>query len=1480
MPCLRSGIAGKGPTFGAATAGRCTNRPAGAGVVKGATATARPRRIGAAPRDQYWSPLTLGVGSADAPHTSDDTMRRPAPRTFANFRILTVFATLAAFATGCAQQVGDIDRTQTNVTEKADLDGVWYYMETVVDVPPTAEATFEGETSRMEKVVWRIEENYLFAYRSYPLVPGAEDVLHGTDYGADDYHEEPVAAFPIISHFDIRRQYNSSTGEETNVIEENGSDREWYEREYMRVDWSRNEITNFDFISDWIATPLDGSFTVDSEREDERGIYWERDEDDELVYFDVPRNLLVSPDLLGCFLSWPWYGVLYEDCTAARIEVVSAFARTEPRRDYEPLAYDDQNMSRFGYFRSERYVFDQQRGVLESGRSKMINRHDIWQEDYVRDDDGTYARDDQGRRIPIPIDEREVRTVTYYLNTGFDDDELMLDAAFDTLEQWNEIGRDTVAIAQGVEPGAVDDVFVLCQNPVADDDHAACGEPGFSPRPGDLRYSTFHLVESETQDGLLGYGPSAVDPETGETVSGRAYVYGAAVNTYASYALDVIRFTNGDLDPAELQHADHVREQVLARANEATDLSRVDPSLRDIPLGEDRIRDREALTRREIGRENLRSFDRQGMLNRFESAREAGLSRLIAREEFEPTLAAALGVSSGEIDPGDRDRLDPGRWLSPTHAQQAMRRRRAMGARAVCFADLLLDPNIEGLALHYAGRDDYDQIWRELRRDLFLATSLHEIGHTVGLRHNFQGSYDSLNYFDEYWNLRRENLSTPGTMFDLYELTALTDTQVQGRMREYQYSSIMDYGLTFNSDIQGLGRYDRAAMIFGYSGGSESVDSATLDGGCEGPGRVADGDRCLALRDGYVEVFSTPLDSLGRAGEILSSQDELGMYYEDPIAPTVPYNERWHYTTFMQSFPTLAEAFGREWMRLDDYLAERASGDPGRHVRVPYLFCSDEWEGALLSCHVFDGGADPFEVTRNVIDEYRSYYYFQYFKRDRLGWAPWNLLFRHFYGTFLPLSDYYQSWYLSPDGYDEVMDDYYWMAVNMGFNLIAESFATPEYGTFCTTPSGSLFNLTDDAGGRPDETSAFYLTAYCDADQPFSEIPQGDGRRHFSAYDPDYGYIFGDLPQEAGHYWSTLAAAWALFDPEAFVLASDGDAGTFAITYYDLFDEEIDELVGALITEDYGRYSPVMQVTGTEGDNRVGTLHYRPIARVWDSERRRYVDPETGVVIDEALGPQRLAALCEPCTRGSDCSGYTGEPGGTFCQPLLEDDTEFFCVQDCTDSPSVCEDDEACDERGNCVPESASCAGRTPECSGRQPNGRCDGGQACVDGDCVEPWPLVETDATFSLMDDLLFYGMYYSTSSWSTRYNDRLNVYKIGTGETIDPGEGFELVTFTDPILGDTYGAVREACETSTSARCEFGQTRDTAAVQMVVRGQELADRYDALLRAYWEDDGSDFERELALYRVWARSRWELEGHIEKLNDIRAIFNIFGRVY
>ena len=169
----------------------------------------------------------------------------------------------AAMAAGCAQDVGDIDRTDPNKIKKTDLTGTWFMTKTITGVPGSFHAydLYEGQMFETDRVIFEIDENYLKVRRSYPLVPGRDDVSRGLE-GPSSYEElygngtfangDLLGVYPIVSHFDVQRQYDAATGEQSNVIVENTSDRNWYEREYMRVDWSKNANVSWEELF-WVG---------------------------------------------------------------------------------------------------------------------------------------------------------------------------------------------------------------------------------------------------------------------------------------------------------------------------------------------------------------------------------------------------------------------------------------------------------------------------------------------------------------------------------------------------------------------------------------------------------------------------------------------------------------------------------------------------------------------------------------------------------------------------------------------------------------------------------------------------------------------------------------------------------------------------------------------------------------------------------------------------------------------------------------------------------------------------------------------------------------------------------------------------------------------------------------------------------------------------------------------------------------------------
>ena len=114
-----------------------------------------------------------------------------------------------------------------------------------------------GSWSGVDRVKWEISEKTLFArHTTRTRAPTTRGPATAT-------RMDSVAAYSIESHFDIRRAYNPQTGEELNVIEENTTDRPWNERQYMRVDWSVNEVDN-PMWEDMFVGKVFGKITVNS----------------------------------------------------------------------------------------------------------------------------------------------------------------------------------------------------------------------------------------------------------------------------------------------------------------------------------------------------------------------------------------------------------------------------------------------------------------------------------------------------------------------------------------------------------------------------------------------------------------------------------------------------------------------------------------------------------------------------------------------------------------------------------------------------------------------------------------------------------------------------------------------------------------------------------------------------------------------------------------------------------------------------------------------------------------------------------------------------------------------------------------------------------------------------------------------------------------------------------------------------------------
>ena len=1089
----------------------------------------------------------------------------------------SVVGLLCVIGCGTTHLESDIEEVAPHSAElalsKSDfLESDWYLRQTFVDVPYGAARGFDGLVSDVEKVRWEVTEKHLVAYRTYEVVPGSDP-----DASDPGWHGQPVAMYPILEHV-------GDTGAQ------------WFERQAMRVDW----VDQLDGVL-WYGLPiLEGTtWTVRAAADADAPV---------VAYFDgaatripnidagsYPKGALYYADFTNrvaiTALESSWH-----DCRRAQdpsdftrtldpyayeIGVRTSLLRVPATSDYEPVAYDALDYNKFGYFRRGRQTLDKYFGARLSGRLHVATRHNVWRDTWQSDASGGLRRDAEGRLVPKPFAERSPRPVVFHLSEDFPDH--LLEPSFEAAASWDGALRRAVATAQQVDLASIPPMLIVCHNPVSAEDPALCGARATRVRKGDLRYDQIVLIDQPQLCSPLGLGPSQSDPETGEILSAQAIVYEEPVSQLAQFALDLIRFVNGDLDIAGLQAADDVREAVLARLDPR--LPGRGSQLKAIPLP-DAIGPTVALSG--DAAERARSLaDRPAVV-------AGGRERRSLREALAGSgVLDALSSSSGmkltdlaaEIESARAPLLDPERGC----------------ALPTAFQDAVL-----GLALSYLGRTDYDQILIELSQAIYADVVTHELGHTLGLRHNFGASADYVNYTDEYWRLKSEGVlgvddagflaELPLThplryLDDVFFLSQQTGAQAASGMRAHARSSVMDYDARTLGGVPGIGKYDEAAIVYGYTTGRDQTVTPEAEDGAE----------FNAQQRGYVEVFDAPGDAAG-----------LLRHFESATSPELDkLVESVHYHTFVSYLAssgtdplageppnppadgTLAAELVRERLRSRRLVRLQDVQAPS-DVEVPYLFLDDVFNWTKQSANVFDAGADPLELALDMIGRYRDYYPFHVFGRDRADFDPEVLAIGIANRYLLPLYDNFNRFYLSLSrpAFDPILGVSRELGALASINALAEiAGSTPSYGAYVA--DGDLHRLVS---FEPDASADVF-------------VPPGIGRRWSSVQDNtpnDLTYVpFSYV--EAGH---DRVAAYALqillgLVPTFFVSEGEGYQATFAGPFA-IFEPQLTTLFNALFLQDSSVLGPRV---GSDGAG--GITLTRPPLFAFDLGGGFYLDPET-----------------------------------------------------------------------------------------------------------------------------------------------------------------------------------------------------------------------------------------------------------------------------
>ncbi len=312
---------------------------------------------------------------------------------------------------GCAEERPPVDRVQTFALEKSFFVGQdlldpednpeFWAQATLVDVGYGASqsglftSTYAQPLSRIR---WQITEDLLIARLAYERI----DTSDGKGVGDKTMEGIIVAAFPIEKHFDIVWAYNPTTGEKLNILEENASDREWYEREYFRVDFSRNLSTdNYDFdtlsllgVYGSIAyEPL--AYYVDDPNAPDAPYF-----DQESGYFDITVKAFARPGVVdlshlgwgidsfpACFLDADFFNgtAPVGMCSPVELTIRHSF-RQVVDTDYEPVHWDGYRFQAYGGFYVERYGYARNYGMADEDWRRFLTRYNIWERSHYYED--------------------------------------------------------------------------------------------------------------------------------------------------------------------------------------------------------------------------------------------------------------------------------------------------------------------------------------------------------------------------------------------------------------------------------------------------------------------------------------------------------------------------------------------------------------------------------------------------------------------------------------------------------------------------------------------------------------------------------------------------------------------------------------------------------------------------------------------------------------------------------------------------------------------------------------------------------------------------------------------------------------------------------------------------------------------------------------------------------------------------------------
>jgi hypothetical protein len=947
--------------------------------------------------------------------------------------------------------------------------------------------------------------------------------------------------------------------------------------------------------------------------------------------------------------------------------------------------------------------------------------------------------DEFTNKCDLPLYERSTKTIPFYIGPKAPPD--LFPSTAHALNSWNlavkraaQLGKQVEATRVGQPlPGhppfltgeddlandqqgakSVADVFVLCHNPVLATDDPACGTPGLAVRVGDMRYNLVDIIPNPQNPSPWGLEADFDDPLTGEKVQASINEWGATLDYATQATEDLLRWINGEISNQDIASGQYLQQWVSADkigtathkpavlsaqeiqsriASVDTSNARLNGITPGMPLAK-------AMT---AAAQNLAAALGPSLDGAFDGTRQALVgttweSQLVTADDvqlagFNPSTPVAAGGEAG-TGPGAMSSLLQGqnprlrRWSKALIDKAFVNKGMCMYGDApepdslVGFAREAAqlfplpksnDPNYP--ALLYTRQQALHQ-W--LREQFHMSVIAHEMGHSMGLRHNFAGSYDALNYHTEYWQVRTRNgqehyCGYPGALDPLTPHTngtdcvgprwvdPVTDQETNDLIWKWGSSTVMDYPGDQTQDTNDIGPYDKAAMRFGYADvvdveqNLKFVNSSTGTGGTG-----SDFVSGLQLLDGWGGIYGFPYGTTALTASGGPGGNHYSMYADKYglLGPNCGTVKRPGYNgdpnsalAYVCSGPSLDHQARRDMKSVPKPNTTETANfavDSQTRVRHPYMFAGDEFaDVGNVPVFRFDAGADAYEQLEYLITTYENRYIFNNFRRNRLMFTSWDAVFRVEDRYWDKIQAMTKSLALgveeltTPGGLDPKTQAGLLLPLTLGASdglaMFARAMTRPEPGTYDTAPGGP--------GGPPNTWGAVGTDLGITSKLQFDvSLGNGQGRYVHNDFDYSQGYWWSSYQTQSGSFYEKKRAPVYLTEAyNDFISNSKDDYidGRYKnLSYVSLYPEQVRRLLAnmmatqsATLTLDNGTAAQIFTAApyvipgkggGTDTVQYLPWEHYDP----GDPSTQTLAYPAGAVLLDPLVGwDQQYPAL-------------------------------------------------------------------------------------------------------------------------------------------------------------------------------------------------------------------------------------------------------------